>query len=627
MPSEGRFRASSPWAFLTNLALRFVEEFGQGPETPFRWVLFLRRDASLMTTLLPPATRWLRSKPHAERAPTRKPSPGRICAWYWTLLALVLVAGITLFYRLGSYRSFSSHEVYAVVTAREMIESQNWVLPTFGGLPRLRKPPLVYWVVAGSAKVCGELSPVSARLPSALAGLLLAGVIGLWAKRWYGPRVGWAAVFVQLTSIWFLIFARKAEIDMLLCLFTTTALFLIADQPDKESSGRSFFRWLSVYVLLSLAWLAKFHYGPAMVLVPALLYFVVERRWRLLRTLAHPIGLFVLVSAIAIWPALVLEYAPNAWEIWRKETLGRAVGELGNHPITYYLPYLLWLPLPWTPFALASIRRSWKAAWRNHDSKEKFLWIWFLSQLAIVTLSANKHQHYLLALLPMCSLLAARSLSGMLHGFREGRMRIHRHWLWVLIGLNLAFSLFLMLTLLNKWPELKIPILILAITVGVCEGLGWLLLYHRRVFAVVAVNVLSVLIGGVVLVDWLLPRCDRRVNVLAFAKDIRQSVLPNESVVLYRMDRDPLVYHLGTPVFRAECLDDLKPKFNESGPIYVLGYEKFIEHLYPYGETRALARLPKGRKDAEPLEGDLVLVKILPRGDRADSIPQTANAN
>src|SRR5688572_16354527 len=108
-----------------------------------------------MTMLAPPNLRWLGSPKHAPIAPAESPSPGRICAWYWALLGVALVACIVLFYRLGSFRTFSSHEVYAVVTAREMIESDNWVLPTFGGLPRLRKPPLAYWMVAGSAQVCG----------------------------------------------------------------------------------------------------------------------------------------------------------------------------------------------------------------------------------------------------------------------------------------------------------------------------------------------------------------------------------------------------------------------------------------------------------------------------------------
>jgi hypothetical protein len=181
--------------------------------------------------------------------------------------------------------------------------------------------------------------------------------------------------------------------------------------------------------------------------------------------------------------------------------------------------------------------------------------------------------------------------------------------------------------LLNKWPELKVPILILTVTVGVCEGLGWLLLYRRKVQAVIAVNILSVLVGGVVLLDWFLPRCDRRINVQAFAKDIRASVLPNESVFLYRMDRDPLVYHLGTPVFRAESLSDLKPRLDAIRPVYVLGYEKFVSPLRRFGTTEVLARLPKGQRELEPLEGDLVLIKIQPGRPWEDSFPRSANAN
>jgi 4-amino-4-deoxy-L-arabinose transferase-like glycosyltransferase len=460
-----------------------------------------------------------------------------------------------------------------------------------------------------------------------MAGFFLAGIVGVWAGRWYGRRAGWAAVFVQLTSFWFMIFARKAEIDMLLCLLTTTALFLFADQPQTESSRRKCLRWMLIYGLLSASWLAKFHYGPAMVLAPALVYCYVEKRWQLLKTVAHPAGLVLFALAVVIWPMLVLESAPNAWEIWRRETLGRAMGELGNHPVWYYLPYLLWLPLPWTPFVLASVKPSWKAAFRGQDSKERFLWIWLLSQLAIVTLSANKHPHYLLALFPMFSLLAARSLSALLHGVREGRLKIERKWLPWLLGSNIALSVLLMGVMDRKWPDLKAPIFLLAVTIGVCEGLGWLLLYRRKVLAVVAVNVLSVLIGGVVLVDWFLPRCDRRVNVQAFAEDIRQSLLPTESVVLYRMDRDPLVYHLGTPVFRAECLGDLKPKLDSPGPTYVLGYEKFVTPLEHFGETQLLARLPKGLKDLEPVEGDLVLIKIVPDQQAGNPISQAANAN
>jgi 4-amino-4-deoxy-L-arabinose transferase-like glycosyltransferase len=574
-----------------------------------------------MLTLLPPGPRWLKSS-RTEPLLAAEPSPGRICAWPWAALCVAIVAAMSLFYQLGSYRTFSSHEVYAVVPAREMIESGNWVFPTFGGLPRLRKPPLAYWMVAGSAKLCGELSPLTARLPSACAGLCLALVIGLWAKRWYGPPVGWTAVFVQLTSAWFLIFGRKAEVDMVLCLFTTAALFLIADQPSEETGRRSFFRWLGVYLLLSLAWLAKFHYGPAMVLFPVVVFFCVEGRFRQLKKLWHPLGLACFAGAVVIWPMLILEYAPNAWEVWRRETFGRAVGEMGRHALLHYVPFLIWLPLPWTPFAALCFRRSWRAAWSGRDSRERFLWIWLFAQLAIVTLSVNKHQNYLMALLPVFTLWAARTVSGLVQAFQEGRLQIPRPWLVPLIGANLLWSGLLLILLPMKWPELWGPALVLAVTLGLCEVAGWMLLYRRRLGAVMAVNLINVMIVGVVVLDWVLPHCDRRVEVQAFAKEIRQEVLPHEPVCVFRMDRDPLVYHLGSPVFRAESIGDLKPRLESDQPLYVIGYERFIKELGPIVESDPLARLPKGRKELEPVEGDLVLVRV--RKER--SLP-SANAN
>ena len=80
-----------------------------------------------------------------------------------------LVACVVLFYELGDFRSFGTHEAYAVVPAREMISSGNWTIPRSGGLPRLRKPPLSYWVVASSATLFGELNEWTVRVPAAVS--------------------------------------------------------------------------------------------------------------------------------------------------------------------------------------------------------------------------------------------------------------------------------------------------------------------------------------------------------------------------------------------------------------------------------------------------------------------------
>src|SRR5919108_5963131 len=52
--------------------------------------------------------------------------------------------------------------------AREMIEAHQWLEPTNDGLPRLRKPPLLYWMIIGSFKLFG-VKGAAARLPIALS--------------------------------------------------------------------------------------------------------------------------------------------------------------------------------------------------------------------------------------------------------------------------------------------------------------------------------------------------------------------------------------------------------------------------------------------------------------------------
>ena len=93
------------------------------------------------------------------------------------VLLLALIAGIVLWYELGSSRTLVSHEAFAAVPAREMLLSGDWGVPYYGGLPRLKKPPLAYWVVATSALVFGELSEWTARVPATFAALGLALII------------------------------------------------------------------------------------------------------------------------------------------------------------------------------------------------------------------------------------------------------------------------------------------------------------------------------------------------------------------------------------------------------------------------------------------------------------------
>jgi 4-amino-4-deoxy-L-arabinose transferase-like glycosyltransferase len=84
-------------------------------------------------------------------------------------------------------------------TAREMVESGNWLIPTLGGVPRLQKPPLVYWLTAASLSLFrrGEFG---VRLPTALALVGLMGVTLALGRRLYAGNRGVIAAVILGTS-------------------------------------------------------------------------------------------------------------------------------------------------------------------------------------------------------------------------------------------------------------------------------------------------------------------------------------------------------------------------------------------------------------------------------------------
>jgi hypothetical protein len=81
--------------------------------------------------------------------------------------------------------------------AREMMMRGDWLTPTQDGVPRLQKPPLVYWCEVISLRVLG-VNEFGARFPVVLAavGGFLATI--LLAKRVIGTR---AAAFAAALAL------------------------------------------------------------------------------------------------------------------------------------------------------------------------------------------------------------------------------------------------------------------------------------------------------------------------------------------------------------------------------------------------------------------------------------------
>src|SRR6266478_844683 len=83
------------------------------------------------------------------------------------LLLLAVTAALTL-PGLGATSLWDIDEGLNAEAAREMLESGDWVVPTFNFKPRTAKPALLYWLQAVAYQKFG-VNEFSARLPSVLA--------------------------------------------------------------------------------------------------------------------------------------------------------------------------------------------------------------------------------------------------------------------------------------------------------------------------------------------------------------------------------------------------------------------------------------------------------------------------
>src|SRR5712692_7219330 len=89
------------------------------------------------------------------------------CGHY--LLLLALAAGLS-FPNLGGPSFWDIDEGNNAEAAREMLEADNWRLPTFNFQLRVDKPVLLYWLQIFAYRAFG-VGEFGARLPSALSGM------------------------------------------------------------------------------------------------------------------------------------------------------------------------------------------------------------------------------------------------------------------------------------------------------------------------------------------------------------------------------------------------------------------------------------------------------------------------
>ncbi|MBT3259676.1 MAG: phospholipid carrier-dependent glycosyltransferase, partial [Deltaproteobacteria bacterium] len=124
------------------------------------------------------------------------------------------------FVGLDSYPLLDPDEGRYAEIPREMLESGDFITPRLNYVKYFEKPPLFYWLTAGSMALFGQ-KEWAVRLVPAVAGFLtLLLIMGLGKRIFDGPT-GVMAAWIYLTSVIPTVLARLPIIDGVFSLILT----------------------------------------------------------------------------------------------------------------------------------------------------------------------------------------------------------------------------------------------------------------------------------------------------------------------------------------------------------------------------------------------------------------------
>jgi 4-amino-4-deoxy-L-arabinose transferase-like glycosyltransferase len=293
-----------------------------------------------------------------------------------------------------------------IQVAREMLQRHDFVTPTIDGIRFFDKPPLMYWMAAGSMHLFG-IHDWAARLPLALGVLaLLLAVYALGIRFYSAPatllaaktvsaattkpspcaqqdRGGLYAALAMATCIGPYLYTRFYIPDILIALWMTLSvhLFLIALDRVKHAAASTKLSpsaqdpMLGFAAVTALNLLTKGLIGVIFPLGFVLLYLAFTRQLSLLRKLHLIPSTLVFLAIAAPWHILAAirnppipmpagvglpAHAGWAWFYLYNEHVARFLGkriphDYGQVPIPiFWALLLLWL-LPWVAFLPAAL--------------------------------------------------------------------------------------------------------------------------------------------------------------------------------------------------------------------------------------------------------------------------------
>ncbi|MCG8331320.1 MAG: glycosyltransferase family 39 protein [Chitinophagales bacterium] len=309
---------------------------------------------------------------------------------------------ISLYINLGVQPVFLEEPRRAMI-AMEMVENDNYIVPTQMGEYYYKKPPVFNWLLILSSKIFGGFSPWALRLPTVLsvlfAGLLLFGI----GRRYVDKIFGWqlALLFSTGGAVYYY-FSLIGEIDLFYTLVTIASFFTIFHFQQQRKWWQLF---TLAYGLAAIGTLTKGLPSIPFLGLTLVAWLWYTGDWKKLFSFPHIGGIVVYGILIGGYALAYHQFNPIQDYIAQlfSESVNRTAVENSSWKI---ISHILNFPLdtikdslPGSLLLIFLIRKDWKKLLFSHPLLA-FSVIAFLINYALYWLSPGTRQRYIYMLYP-----------------------------------------------------------------------------------------------------------------------------------------------------------------------------------------------------------------------------------